>query len=473
MAEIQWLNNLYVGRGINRATGEVFKPAITFEPERSTFEGEGQKPELTLKVIKKSSEFSDFLNVDASASLRVKTKGNVSVESSFLQKSQIKSYYLYALVTVRVTNAPKLIRNPVFTKDASDLLSSQGWEKFAKAYGLEYVEGYIAGGSYYALIEIQTTDSSKQRDIAGKLSGSFRGFGVDVKATVEAEQKINSALNDESIAVYVCQSGGKGDILETTLEEMIQQAKNFPELIDKNPVPISALTTTYEAGVTLPSIRPSDIFSLSPQEDKLDELGKRYLQLRDYRSSLEFALEHFDDLSDIDNADRERKRDELQSADDLTTQEMDQILKLANQCTTDPKNCSTITVPRQVQISKLPGRKLVNLKQMEEKLAELTKKVETKQFLSGDASKTFPPQFVNISGESPRIDTVRVDFPAGTFSTIPTVRVSLRLIDIDKNKSIRAEVYPVNITTSGFEVAFKAWSDAVVYRLDATWFAYT
>jgi hypothetical protein len=61
MALIQWLDGLYEGRGINRSTGQMFQQAITFQPVQSVIAFEGQKPQLTLKMIKKSSEFSETL----------------------------------------------------------------------------------------------------------------------------------------------------------------------------------------------------------------------------------------------------------------------------------------------------------------------------------------------------------------------------------------------------------------------------
>jgi hypothetical protein len=141
MAQIQWLDGLYEGRGINPATGEIFQQAINFTPPIPV--GSGQKPKLDLKIITSSKQLANLLSVDASASLRVKTKGNVSAQASFSDQQQINSYYQYALVTVSVTNPTQLLRDPVLKENARKLLESGGWEEFAKSYGLEFVEGYI------------------------------------------------------------------------------------------------------------------------------------------------------------------------------------------------------------------------------------------------------------------------------------------------------------------------------------------
>ena len=86
-------------------------------------------------------------------------------EFSLSKSSEINSYYTYGLVRVLVTNPPEIIRNPRFKQEARNLLVNGGWEAFSAAYGWEYVEGFVTGGSYYALIEIQTDDEKEQREL--------------------------------------------------------------------------------------------------------------------------------------------------------------------------------------------------------------------------------------------------------------------------------------------------------------------
>lgn len=356
MSQIEWLENFYEGRGVNNATGQVFQSAITFDPPRSVLESPGSSSVLTMNVVESSSELLEALDVDVSASLRVKTKGNVSSGAKFAQKTAINSYHIFAVITVRVLNSTKLIRNPVLKPEASKLLSSKGWKEFARSYGLEYIEGYTTGGTYYAFIEVKTTSSEKQQEISAMLSGSYSGFGLDAKVTSEAENKINQALSNQSVSVYVAQSGGGGgeDNLETSLPEMIKQSKEFPGLVAKYPVLVTASINKYENTVSLPDkIHDDDkILSLTPQQVKLEELAKRYLKLRDYKSSLSFALDSLDNMSAIDkSSNRELKEDELQAAYDSAQIEIDEILGLARQCSENPNSALAIVVPQKVKIA--------------------------------------------------------------------------------------------------------------------------
>lgn len=374
MVQIQWLDGLYEGRGINPATGEIFQQAINFTPPIPV--GSGQKPKLDLKIISSSKQLANLLSVDASASLHVKTKGNVSAQASFSDQQQINSYYQYALVTVSVTNPTQLLREPVLKENARKLLESGGWEEFAKSYGLEFVEGYIPGGYYYALIEIQTTDSSKQQEIAAKLSGSYSGFGVDGKVTAEAENQIKTALKDQKISVSVCQSGGSGDPLEVTLDKMIEQAINFPALIRENPVFMTAITNTYQRAVPdLPRSKGSELF-WNTQTNTLNELGEQYLELDDYKSNLEFVLKNLDKFGEFDELKRKEKKKEFQQSLNATKKEIDVLVKQAKACSENCDKCTSYTLPETFKYLELPGGKIVNLNQMEETLQKLTKELE-------------------------------------------------------------------------------------------------
>jgi hypothetical protein len=159
VAEISMNPQFYIGRGINSTTGRIHGVAIDFdsiEPGSS-----GQKSILALGSITSTYELMEQLSIDIAASFKKLTWG-VSAEFRLAQSREINSYYTYALVQVLVMNPPQMLRNPKLKPEARTMLEGVGgWEAFSKSYGWEYVEGIISGGSYYGLIEIQTT-SEKQ-----------------------------------------------------------------------------------------------------------------------------------------------------------------------------------------------------------------------------------------------------------------------------------------------------------------------
>lgn len=163
-------------------------------------------------------------------------------------------------------------------------------------------------------------------------------------------------------------------MIETSLDEMIDQARNFPKLAQNSPVQIIALTADYLGTVPLPSVPAPNSLTRIQQRNTLEELGREYLKLRDYKSNLQFILDHlveFDDFRDMDAAQLTEKRQEYQASLVATAEEVDNIVARANSCATDYNQCQTF-VPT-IQYLPLPkiGGQLMTLKQIEEKLAAL------------------------------------------------------------------------------------------------------
>jgi len=66
---------------------------------------------------------------------------------------------------------------------------------------------------------------------------------------------------------------------------------------------------------------------------------------------------------------------------------------------------------------------------------------------------------------------VKIDFKK-TFKQIPTVEVSLKMIDVWNGAGSRVSISSQNVTDTGFDLVFHTWSDTIVYAIGATWIAY-
>lgn len=377
MSEILMFSQLRAGRGVNSNTGKPFGTALTFEerpqiapnPDAGQL-GQGQDTQLELLSITSRKELAQAMNVSASASFK-SVGGGISGEAKFVQSREINSYYTYALVKVVVTNPPMLIYNAEFTPKATELLVKHGWNKFEASYGAEYVDGYISGGSYYGLIEIQTTDSKSQMDAQAKLSGHYGGFS----GSAEISGSLKEISADTHINVFVHRVGGdSSEKLATTVEPMIEQAVLFADQAKKYPVPFIALIADYKSTIPLPDIQDSDSLSMRHQRDCLKELGERYLDLQDYADTLKFVLKHLNGFAEFKGRDEDQVRKEFQSSLDSANQEIDEIVNKATACSDDFTKCELHT-PK-TQFLKLPGGDLMYLKELEEKLAQLTSQVE-------------------------------------------------------------------------------------------------
>jgi hypothetical protein len=115
-----------------------------------------------------------------------------------------------------------------------------------------------------------------------------------------------------ALTVEVIQSGGSGDTVELSLEDMLKQAREFPEIAKDNPVTISVITNEYINSVPVPlDIQKPDSLPMRRRRETLEDLGKEYLKLRDYKSSLQFVLEHliqFDQFKNLDPDQLEQER---------------------------------------------------------------------------------------------------------------------------------------------------------------------
>lgn len=337
MPEIPMFSELYEGRGINPDTLRTFSVGINFEPLVSLVIPQGQVSTLTMQTVTNTSELASSLNVSASAALTT-IRGGGSAEAKFIQQKQINTYYTYSLVKVYVENPPQLMRNVTLKELAIKRLEEGGWDEFSQVYGTHYVEGYITGGTYYALIEVQTTNAEEKREISAKLSGKYSGAGFKVDGSGEAQSKMREATENRTTNVYVFQSGGSDDVLEITMEEMIKQALEFPKLVKEAPVPIRAIINNYKSIQNVPSI------PLIPSKQRivLEELGSLYMKLRDYKAKLEFVrdnIESFDEYKHLSQSAKQQKRNDLDTHRDRVLDAMQLIANSADNCVDDSNLC--------------------------------------------------------------------------------------------------------------------------------------
>lgn len=493
--------NFYTGRGINSTTGKVFRVAIKYDEPQS--ENSGQKTIMTLESITSSHSLSTSLSVSVSASMNSGAWGG-SAGFKMMQSREVNSYYTYALVKTEVRNPPQLLRNPRLTQEAEAKLQ-EGWDAFVSLYGDEYIEGIVTGGTYYAMIEIQTKDDTQQRDVSAKLSGSYGSFSgsAKMKSTFKEISK-TYVLN-----VFVIQSGGSGDILETTLDEMIEQAVNFPALVKESPVDIFAITNDYQSTVSLPNIPPPDSLLRINQRDHLHDLGTRYLKLKDYKSSIQFVLDNlieFDDFRGFSAEQLKEKREEFTKSLDDTAHDLDMIVRKATRCADDATQCEPYVPTATILPLPTIGGKLMNLKKMEERLNALQKELEKvkstadsankgqsnankgvtevksqikstlnqlgrKDILTGIVKKNYyRTSHPMAAGSGSRTDTIHVDFPSGKFSSTPQVAVMLNSVDSGR---LRLTISAKNVKSTGFDIVIGTWANSRFDLVTVTWIAFT
>jgi hypothetical protein len=74
------------------------------------------------------------------------------------------------------------------------------------------------------------------------------------------------------------------------------------------------------------------------------------------------------------------------------------------------------------------------------------------------------------TGTGPREARLKVTFSA-PFRSVPSVHVTLSMLDIDRRHNQRFDLAAEAVTASGFEAVFRTWDDTKIARARATWMA--
>ncbi|NEQ52048.1 MAG: hypothetical protein F6K11_18225 [Leptolyngbya sp. SIO3F4] len=361
----------YLGRGIDIELGENYGEALEFQPAQQIgSDNLGQKVEFRLTQITNNAELTKSLNVTASASLGLGLFSG-SAEAKYTSQQQINRYSTYLLISVIVQNPDKIIRSPRLKSEAFKLLQTKGWETFEQSYGPQYLAGIRSGGSYHGLIEISTSSKQEQQEIAVAVSASYAGF----KAEGKLNHRLIQAIENKSLKVTILQSGGSGDSLEVSLEEMIKQAQNFPAVVKQHPVIFQGLFEEYRKTVPLPPGIGEGPTARRHRQDVINELAHKYLKCKDYRADLRYVLDNFATFEDhLNFTPVERRAKIARYEQDFrgVSQQLNDIERLARTCRNSNDQCQLPTryfTPTET-LPTFDGENLM-LKKMEQELATL------------------------------------------------------------------------------------------------------
>lgn len=369
-----------LGKGVDAEMGESYGYAIIYDPPTSLIDDQplGQRVRFNLQQITSSVELSKMLNVSASASVGFGLF-SASAEVNYAQQQSVNQYSTYLLVSVEVKNPTLMMRNPRFKPEIFQLLAERGWDWFENHYGPEYMAGVVTGGSYYGLIEIKTLSKQEQQAIAVAVSASYGLF----KASGSLDLKLKQAIENKELKITVLQSGGSGDPVETTLEEMITQAKNFPKLVKDHPVEFQGIFEEYRKTVPLPSAVGESIFSRAHRLAVMEELGLKYWSCKDYRANLCYVLDNFYGFEDhlvLTPEEQTAKKARYQKDFEDVSEQLNELQRRAKACRASFNACELPT-SYFVATEPLPEFSEGNmmLKQLEEQLAKVREQVNVLQ----------------------------------------------------------------------------------------------
>lgn len=428
---------LAFGRGYDVATNTAHARAVDFDEPQILGGATGQIIDGEITIITSNSQLAKKLNITASGSYS--GLFSASVEANYLSKQEINKYSTHVMTRVRVTNPSMVIGDPRLRPEAKALLIERGWEAFIKTYGTEYMSAVSTGGSYYGLIHIDSTTKQEQENI--KIAVSASGFGAEFKGKLDRE--IRKACSNRTITVTVMQhgGGGSGDQVEVSVDEMIEQVKSFPALIEEKPVNEIATFEKYLETVNLPPVIGEIPEEKLMREQTLNELGQMYLHYKDLRANIRFVMQHlydFEQYKALDDSSLQTIKDGLKKDFDNVDQLINDIVKCARACRESVTNCKVPSPqPLTIELPEL-GDQDMTVKQLEENVAQqLIEITKLRQELNNLQSS------INVRGKRVGIGTTS---PQATFQ-------------INEGDQAKNDTFVMgNLTTKGLRMRDDGWA---------------
>lgn len=174
------------GYGVNCITGGVVigdncvENIVTKPQARS-------QDNLAVKVVKNSSDFSDFMNASATVSASgLSWSATASVTYASQNASTDTSMSYMAVRDMRSSDVYLDITKATISPAALEILNGpNGPSQFIAKYGTHCVIGVSYGGSFSGYIRLNTSSATHKESVAASMAASASGFGI--KAAVNAD----------------------------------------------------------------------------------------------------------------------------------------------------------------------------------------------------------------------------------------------------------------------------------------------
>jgi len=312
--------SLQLGRGVDSTTGRPMGVAVIPDEARIDALNAGQKVSYDVAIIESASELSSALGISASAEMRYGLfSASGSLELS--EKAQYKTAATYVLARCNVENAPVQLFDPAAKESAVKLKDNPS--NFRRAFGDTFVRAAIAGGQFYALLEIIHKDTQKQKSLAASIQAEYNGYIGSAEAKFEMKKETQQLTRESSFRILQYQASGQD--VETTLVQdtnaVIERLKAFPGIASKHPVSLRVELASYD---TIPDLQPN-LQRRDALESALEDCARKKLAYRTVVNDCDFFLQggqdYFQEPTGID---------EVQAWSDAYTDAFNAVAEHAN-----------------------------------------------------------------------------------------------------------------------------------------------
>jgi len=222
--------------------------------ELSERKGDPQSSHLSLTHTTSSEEFASEFAFSAAASFSYGVySGDLSVKYSHSEK--LNQYSEYLLVSTQVENARQILKSVVLS-DFAKKAAKKGEVAFFQACGDEFIEGYVTGGEFTAVVNASSSSKEEQTDTSATMHAAASGSG-SLDASVR--EKLTSLQKNGKLTVEITRKGPADPYPPLTVPELIDYAVQYPKLVSSksgNAWTTRYLTSEYTGLVDFPAYDP-------------------------------------------------------------------------------------------------------------------------------------------------------------------------------------------------------------------------
>ena len=280
--------NMEFGVGVDDLTGETRGIIFDYDSIKYTsgLSSVGQTGYFFMKIVEDAETLFQSMNVSAEAGGRY---GLFSADAKFdfMNTSKFNSQSTFLIARVQINNRQKQFFKANIKPEVIELLKNGEETLFRERYGDFYVQGITDGGEFNAIVEIKCFSKEDERKIASELQATYgtpiAGAELDVK--VKSEEL--KSVKHKEITISCFQVGGKGPgiTFETTIEGLIEKAKNFAiALGEQNSVPHIAHLKSYKT-LELPKV---NYVAIRAKEDALNDCARKRLRYLTLLNDIDF-----------------------------------------------------------------------------------------------------------------------------------------------------------------------------------------
>lgn len=294
---VPWIIGMEPGTGYDSLTQKLKGKAGAVAADLSwkTVTVRAQTYTSQIRRIESNEELSNSLEISASVNGSYGAFSGTAT-GNFVKSVSVNSYSVYFLIDSFVQNSEQVLSD-FFLDETQRTLSA---ENFYQKFGDYYVSGFISGGSFLALLEMQTSSREVKDEISTSLEANYDAKAFSIGGKFSTDIKNASKHSGVQLQVHLQEVGvsGASDDLKDggTVEDLIAAANKFPDRVKDGGTPLYAILTPYSVLKNPPPTR--NLINVGVVEALRQEMNTIYMRSKTILESVTYALNHPTEFAD-------------------------------------------------------------------------------------------------------------------------------------------------------------------------------